>query len=126
MPTITAKRKTATKPVAKGKIIEYTFEGGVKFAGTFEQLQKVATTLGMKISGVSVPRGYYDSESKGIVKISTMNDFHLRNALVKRTREYYAGIYSASDTNKQFLDKFHGLVDDQIVSDLHLELSKRK
>jgi hypothetical protein len=114
-----------TKTV-KGSIIEHTFLDGSKFAGTIEQLTTVASALGLKIVGVSaVPRGYYPSESKGMVPIQTMNDYHIRRALVKRCKDYMSDIYKADDTNKMFLKKFGAMNDDSVIVDLYNELARR-
>lgn len=87
---ITAKKSTT----ATGKI-SYKFPDGTEVTGTLDQLTTIANALGVKlaISGSSVPRGYYPSESKGIVKISDMNDFHIRRALLKRSKDYSAEVF---------------------------------
>lgn len=121
--------KTATKKAASLEAkIEHTFENGVKVTGTFEQLESIAKAMGLKLVGVKAPamKGYYPSESKGLVKISSMNDYHIRRALLKRSKDYFTEIFDKEDSNSSFLKKFTGLADDQIVSDLFLELSKRK
>jgi hypothetical protein len=116
----------AKSKTAKSSIIEHTFPDGSKFAGTIEQLTTVASALGLKLVGVStVPRGYYPSESKGMVPISSMNDYHIRRALVKRCKDYMSDIYKAEDTNKTFLKKFSYWADDTIIVDLYNELSRR-
>jgi hypothetical protein len=123
MPTITASKR-ATK-VAESKLA-HTFSDGTSFSGTFEQLQKVAAALGMKITGIaSCPRGYYTSKSKGLIKISEMNDYHIRRALLKRSKDYFAEIFDKDDTNREFIQKYSQLLDDQTVDDLCTELTKR-
>lgn len=107
--------------------INYVFEDGVKFSGTMEQLTKVAAALGKKINDkkLPVPRGFYRSESKGLVRISEMNEYHLRQALVKRTKDYVSEIFNAKEPVKSFLAKYTGLTEDQVVSDMFMELQKR-
>ena len=118
--------KTATRSASTAEKIDHVFPDGTKFSGTFEQLEKVASALGMKISGISVcPKGYYPSESRGVVKISEMNDYHIRRALLKRSKDYFAGIFDREDDNKKFLQKYTNLLEDQIVNDLANELAKR-
>lgn len=125
MATKTATKKAASATEAK---IEHTFENGVKVTGTFEQLESIASAMGLKLVGVKAPsmKGYYPSESKGLVKISSMNDYHIRRALLKRSKDYFTEIFDKDDSNTAFLKKFTGLADDQIVADLYVELSKRK
>jgi hypothetical protein len=125
MATKTATKKAASVTEAK---IEHTFDNGVKVTGTFEQLESIARAMGLKLVGVKAPamKGYYPSESKGLVKISSMNDYHIRRALLKRSKDYFTEIFDKDDSNNTFLKKFTDLVDDQIVSDLFIELSKRK
>jgi cytochrome oxidase Cu insertion factor (SCO1/SenC/PrrC family) len=126
--TITSKT-TATKKAAVKKtadVIEHTFTDGTKCTGTIEQIKKVASALGMKVTGLSkVPKGYYMSESQGLVKVSEMNDHHIRRALVKRSKDYFTEIYSKDDTNKKFLQKYLDLTNDKSVVELFTELQKR-
>jgi hypothetical protein len=129
MATLKASRTAGTKKVTVRKsseVIEHTFPDGTKFTGTFDQLEKVASALGLKITGVGrTPRGYYMSESKGLVKITEMNDHHIRRALVKRSKDYFTEIYVKDDTNKEFLRKYTDLTLDNVVVDLFNELQKR-
>ena len=123
MATLTRK-PVATKAEAK---IKHKFPDGTEVTGTFEQLTAIAKALGGKLVGVKgSARGFYPSESKGLVKISEMNDFHLRRALVKRSKDYFTEVFDKTDTNTQFLKKYTGLTDDTIIQDLYNELSKRK
>lgn len=118
--------KTSGRKVVGSKVT-YKFPDGTKFTGTYDQLEKVATTLGHKIAGISrIPKGYYMSESKGLVKITSMNDHHIRRALLKRTKDYFAGLYAKDDSNTSFLTKFTKLTDDSVVVELYNELSKRR
>lgn len=119
---------TSSKETSK---ISYTFSNGVEIKGTLEQIAKAASSFGekvdfKKIDITSVPRGYYPSETKGLVKISEMNDYHIRRALLKRAKEYFGEIYHADDSNAQFLAKFMNLAEDAIVFDLFKEISSRK
>ena len=117
----------ATGKTAVPTVLEHTFPDGSTFKGPFEQLEKVASALGTKLTGLSgkVPTGYYLSESKGPVKISEMNDYHLRRALLKRSKEYFTEVYDKGDDNKSFLAKFTAMTDDNIIVDLYNELAKR-
>ena len=108
--------------------IKYTFPSGLEVNGTIEEIEKIAKSLGVKVDYRSVglvPRGYYPSESRGLTKISDMSDFHIRRALLKRSKDYFASIFEASDSNKVFLGKFLNLTEDSIIQDLFGELKKR-
>ena len=111
--------------------ISYTFKNGVEIKGSLEQILKTADSFGEKVDFStldlkSVPRGYYPSETKGLTPIKDMNDYHIRRALVKRAKDYYAGVFKTEDSNSQFLYKFTNMADDSIVFDLFKELSSRK
>jgi hypothetical protein len=124
--TATKKSATATKSAST---MEHTFANGLKVSGTVEQLETIAKAMGLKLEGVKVSpgtRGYYPSESKGLVKISEMNEYHIRRALLKRSKDYFAEVFDKNDTNGEFLKKFTNLTEDSIVVDLYTELSKRK
>lgn len=109
--------------------ISYTFPSGLEVNGTVEEIINIAKALKVEVDfaklGV-VPKGYYPSESKGLIKISEMADFHLRRALLKRGKDYLAEMWDATDSKDTFLNKFMLLADDRIVSDLFSEISKRK
>lgn len=123
--TTGTKKGTVSKTTATA-VIEHTFENGTKFTGTLEQLEKVAKALGLSITGIGkTPKGYYMSESKGLVKISDMNEYHIRRALIKRSKDYFAEIFSKEDSIKTFLKKYTSLTEDQTIVDLYNELQKR-
>lgn len=123
----TSVKSTSTKKkTVKSSYIDYTFEDGTKFSGTVENLNKVASSLGMKVTAIgTIPKGYYISESKGLVKISTMNNHHLRRALISHTRNYYANVYNSTDSIKEFLLKYEALDSNSVIMDLYNELRKR-
>lgn len=109
--------------------IEYQFKSGLKATGTFAELEKIASALGETLDitklGGKCPKGYYPSETKGMIKISDMNDYHLRRALLKVTKEYFGSIFAADDSNAQFLQKYVAMSDSQLVNDIFAELKKR-
>ena len=126
--TASSRRTVAKSSASSTEKIDHVFSDGTKFSGTFEQLQTVASALGLKLElkDVSfVPRGFYPSESKGLTKISEMNDHHIRRALIKRSKDFFTEIYTKEDTNSKFLSKFTSLTDDAIIIDLYNELAKR-
>ena len=118
--------KTIAPKVSSSTVLDHTFSNGVKVTGTIEQLETIAKAMGMKLEGIKDLKGYYPSESKGLVKISEMNDYHIRRALLKRSKDYFTEIYDKDDTNSEFLKKFTSLANDQIIVDLFNELYKRK
>jgi hypothetical protein len=112
--------------------ITHKFASGLEVSGTFEEIAAVATALGQKLDLTELYKkngehisGYYPSESKGLIKITDMQDFHIRRALLKRAKEYYSNVFDAKDENEKFLMKFVALVDDRLVRELFLELQKR-
>lgn len=108
--------------------IKYTFSTGLEVTGTIEELEAIAKSLKLKLDYSvlgKIPKGYYPSESKGLSKISDMNSHWLRRAILKRAKDYFAEIYNPDDTTKQFLIKFTGLAEDQIIQDLFDEIQKR-
>lgn len=117
-------KKTTTKAGTK---ITHIFPNGTEVTGTIEQLETIASALGTKLflAGESCPRGYYPSESKGIVSISSMNDYHIRRALLKRTKDYLTDVFDKEDTNSKFLEKYTSLTEDNIIVDLFNELKSR-
>lgn len=128
--SITAVRtrvSSATKtPSVSGAKITHTFPDKTSFTGTVEQLKKVASTLGFELGKLSkLPRGYYNSESKGLIKISEMNDHHIRRAIAKCAKEYFSDVYVKTDTNAQFLKRFTDLATDPLIQDFYNELARR-
>ena len=51
---------------------------GIRIEGSLQHIKDTLTKLGYK---------YYESASKGLVLLSEMDDYHLRNALIKRSKE---------------------------------------
>ena len=129
MPTLKKSSPSIAKMSAKNKVsrvVNHTFSDGTKFRGTVDQLEKVASALGMKIVGIGkVPKGYYMSESRGLVKISGMNDHHIRRAIIKRSKDILSEIYNSTDSNEDFMKKFSSVGKDAVVANLFEELSKR-
>jgi len=107
--------------------ITHEFPNGTKFTGSFEELQKVASVLGYSLKGVklaSVPRGYYPSETQGAVKISDMNEYHQRRALLKTAKDYITEVFDKDDSVQVFLNKFTALPGNPVIQDLYNELNK--
>ena len=125
--TKSATRTTTSKRTSSYPTVEHTFENGVKVSGTLDQLESIAKAMGLKLVGVKAPstRGFYPSESKGLIKISEMNEYHIRRALLKISKDYFTEIFDKEDTNTQFLSKFTKLTEDPIIVDLYTELHSR-
>ncbi len=87
----------------------------------------LSKAMGLKLVGIKTEytRGFYSSESKGLIKISSMNEYHIRRALLKRSKDYFTEIFDKDDTNREFLKKFTSLTEDPIIIDLYTELSSR-
>ncbi len=108
------------------KVITHKFENGREFTGTISELQAVAKALGLPLTGISdIPRGYYNSATDGLVKISDMHSFHIRRALLKATTDYMKKVFSGKDTNSDFLKKYGGLTENPLIIDFLNELVKR-
>jgi len=113
--------------------INHKFENGLEVTGTLEEIVTIAKTLGLKfdvtkflaVNGGSL-KGYYNSTSRGVIRIDSMTDVHLRRALLKRARIFYSEIFDSKDTNKQFQKKFISLTNDRLICELYNELALRK
>jgi hypothetical protein len=109
--------------------MKYKFKSGAEVEGTVEQILEVAKALGETVSlDSALLTGYYVSEHSGLLKISEMQERHLRNALLKRAKKFYEelGKNSSSLTLPNFLENFTALVEDKVIYQLFAELAKRK
>jgi len=70
----------------KMDMVTVTLENGMVLRGTPEQVMEVVKGLGFK-TPVDL-RKYYNSESKGWIKISDMETTHLKNAILKMYRAW--------------------------------------
>ena len=112
------------------KKITYTLSTGATINGTVEDIIKIVTALGDKLDAKQIgscPPGYYISETKGLVKLSEMSTGHVKNALLKVTREYYTELSKAMYTidTTTFLQRFTSLDTNAQVRDLYRELNSR-
>jgi len=108
----------------------YKFKNGVEFIGTAQQILDYAKLLGEPIDAkqfeTSLPRGYYLSETKGLVQISEMETNHIVNSLNKLTVEYFLALKPNKSFNlAEYLKKFVSLVEVPQVEDLYTELNRR-
>lgn len=114
----------------------YNFTNGLTITGTLEQILDIAAKLGETVDATQlgiVPKGYYQSETKGLIRISDMNEIHIINALTKRTIGYYESIrpkkgeakIDVKELIKDYLTKFVALTDDLQIEELYSELVNR-
>lgn len=113
----------------------YNFANGATMTGTIEQILTVAATLGETVDATQlgiVPKGYYQSETKGLIAIKDMNEIHIINALTKRTIAYYESIrpkkgekLTTEEVIQNYLAKFVALTDDLQIEELYSELARR-
>lgn len=114
--------------------MKYTFPNGTTVEGTLDQIMAVAKALGLPVNldilgAITPPRGYYNSESKGLLKISSMESIHIRNALLKRATSFFNGLSTKSVSTKSdriaFLKSFTSLTTDSQIEDLFVVLSRK-
>jgi hypothetical protein len=74
---------------------------------------------------IKTPRGHYLSERKGLIKLSSMNLYHLKRALIKRQKDILKDVYNPDDTSGEFLSKIRNVSKDKIVNALKREIKKR-
>jgi hypothetical protein len=114
----------------KIKVMKYQFKNGASVDGTVDQILSIAKSLGetvdlSKFEGL--PRGYYKSSSKGVMRISEMTSPHLRSALLKKSRAHFEELsLKKTASNREFCRLYVGLAENPEVEDLFTELSKRK
>lgn len=109
----------------------YVFNSGVKIENvSFDQLLQLAANIGESIDASKllggVPKGYYLSESKGLVKIEAMDTQFVVNSMCKLARTYIEKIRPTHITDlKKFLEDFVGLGNDSKINELFTELTTR-
>lgn len=110
--------------------MKYKLKSGAEVSGSIEEIMKVAKALGeiLDLSKLgAIPAGYYESSHDGLIKISDMNDMHIRNALLKLSKKHFETLGSQKSlSNKEFMKQYTELTDDKVVFDLFNELNKRK
>jgi hypothetical protein len=111
--------------------ITYEFADGSSMTGTSDQILTYAKTMGLPIDtkklGIATPRGFYASRSKGLIKISEMDNNHIINCLNKLTIEYYTDLKGRFKEMSidSYLKLFVGFAENSEIEDLFLELQKR-
>lgn len=112
---------------------EFTLKSGIKLTGTPEQIIEAASKIApgefVFLPGYS-PKGYYQSKSKGWVKITEMSVDHIRNALIRNFTEKLQILgrkrFGTAYTPMMFLVELQSLATDSLLSELIDELSRRK
>lgn len=106
--------------------MKITLPNGLVLEGTPEQVQSTAKTLGFSLPGVSgLGDGtYYNSSSKGYVKITEMQTTHLRNALLKYYKEWIDGLYTKTD--QEVYQAIRTGITDRTWVNMFLEYGKRR
>ncbi len=106
----------------------YKFKNGSSINGNVAQIMEVAKILGEEVDAAQlgiIPKGYYMSETKGLIKISDMNPLHIKNALTKATYTYFQNIGKEKISLKEYLQKFLAFTDSEQIVDLFEELVKQ-
>lgn len=108
----------------------YKLKNGAEVKGTIDQILSMAKAVGETVDlskiDISSSEGYYKSSTHGLMKLEDMNDMHIRNALIKRSKEYYETLRKKKVPNDKFMEEYIVLHDDNTVVDLIAELTKRK
>jgi hypothetical protein len=110
--------------------LTYKFKNGAQITGTVEQIVSFGAILKekvdlLKIKG-GVPQGYYNSSSKGLIKITDMHDTHLRNSIVKASISALNDLQNSKTlSNKQFLNRWTTSGNSVKITELVNELTKR-
>lgn len=97
----------------------YKLKSGATVTGTAEEIAKVAKAMGEKVEG------FYTSETNGLVKVSEMATPHLRNAVIKRSKEVLETVRKRKLSDKEFLNEYLNMGEDKVIIDLFIELNKR-
>lgn len=99
--------------------MKVTLSNGLVIEGDQTQVVETVKKLGFNL------RGYYNSESKGLVKITDMHTSHLRNAILKYYEDWVNGLHSIS--NPQVLvERLITGIDDEMWIDMVKEYNTRK
>lgn len=108
--------------------MEYKFKSGVTVSGTLEQIKAISVSLGETLS-TSLHRGYYHSESKSEpLKISDMTSDHIKNAILKITREHFEVLTKNKKglSTFDFVTGYTSIGENTVLDDLFGELAIRE
>lgn len=90
---------------------------GMTIDGTYEQVTETANKLGLTID----MSGWYLSENKGMILISTMDIHHLKNAILKMYKAWVDSLY-LSPTTDDFITQIRNGNEDKTFKELLIEL----
>ena len=100
--------------------MKYTYKNGVTIDGTKDQILAVGKTFGELISFI----GYYESASKGLIKISDMDSIHIKNVIKKEMRDKLDSLNVRQD-DRSFIRELLNLPSDELIKNLFDELATR-
>jgi hypothetical protein len=100
--------------------MKYTYKNGVTIDGTKDQIIAVGKTFGELISFI----GYYESASKGLIKISDMDSSHIKNVIKKEMKGKLDRINVRQD-DISFIRDLVNLPNDELIKNLFDELTTR-
>lgn len=107
--------------MATENIISIKLVNGVKLEGTHENVTAILKALGFSAMG---DMNHYISSTKGVIKISTMETTHLRNAVLKHYKGWIDSLYAIEDATVLANEIITGLPDITWKS-MVAELAKR-
>jgi hypothetical protein len=124
---------TATKPLDSDVMVKttYTFKNGATITGTPKQIMDMAAALGETVDAAklgAVPKGYYHSSSKGMIRIADMHTVHVVNALLLATMTYFDTLRpkGKEDFNVEaFVEQFSDPTRSEKVKELFVDLLER-
>lgn len=107
--------------------LTYKFKAG-PVDGTLDQIIAIGAILKEPVNAdllENLPDGYYNSSTRGILKVADMDTKYLRNAIIRRIVDYYQILGKEELTITEFLNKFVKFQEDKEVNSLFEELVKR-
>lgn len=104
--------------------LTFKFKNGVEITGTVEQLEQYAKLIGETLDLYAT---HYNSSTRGLILLADMNVNHLKNALLKISREYIddLGKRQLHMSLKQFLTEYIEFGSNQKIAGIFQELIKR-
>lgn len=97
--------------------MKYTFSSGVTVEGSYYEVVKVAKALGEPLESM------YKSQTRGWISVEEMDTQHIKNALVKLSKEYLSKL--AKESTEDFLRKYHNMGQQKQIKALLEELAYR-
>ena len=101
--------------------MKYTLPNGAVVEGTQDQIVAIAKVMGHTPNF----RGFYNSETHGLIEISTMNVGHMRNALLKKYRAWVESLSAETDNHNLLQAIRRGPTTDTELVDLLTEFARK-